>query len=128
MEKQITVKNEFNTMDKVLSFLKNETHYTCSKQYDVWDMRTDEQGQMEQCVILKKSSMHGMKVYFPSENTLVMSYVIPNKIMNAYFGKSQKRYRNIIEIATEQISQVLLSGVQKNAFTEIEKVFHKIEA
>ena len=128
MEKRIAVKNEYNTLDTVLNFLKTESKFECSKKYDNWDVRTDANGQMEQCIVLKKSAMHGMKIYFPEKNSLRMTYIIPNKIMNAYFGKSQKKYRNVLEIITGKISQALLAGSQKKAFEEIKQVFNKIEA
>lgn len=126
MQKQITVKSEYNTLDSMLDFLMKETTYECSKEYDSWDVRTDSNGQMEQCIVIKKSLMHGMKVYFNGENTLVMTYLIPNKIMNAYFGKSQKRYKNILEIITGKVSQALLAGAQETAFQEIEQGFKKV--
>ena len=91
MEKQITLKQDYNTLDKVLDFLKTESNLEFSKDYDSWDVRTDSNGQMEQCLVIKKSGMHGMKAYFPEENSLKMTYIIPNKLMNAYFGKSQKK-------------------------------------
>ncbi|WP_271407348.1 hypothetical protein [Tenacibaculum soleae] len=126
MEKQITVKNDYNTLDKVLNFLKTESTYECSKDYDSWDVRTDSNNKMEQCVVIRKSGMHGMKVYFPKENSLKMTHIIPNKLLNAYFGKSQKSHKNIIEIITGKISQAVLSGSQKKAFEEIEQAFKKI--
>lgn len=128
MEKEITVKNEYNTLDKVVDFLKNKSNYESSIEYDIWEMRTDTNGQMEQCVVIKKSAMHGMKVYFSNENSLKMTYIIPNKIMNAYFGKSVKIRRNILEIIAEAISQALLSGSQKKAFEEMEQIFNEVKA
>jgi hypothetical protein len=83
---------------------------------------------MEQCLIIKKSGMHGMKVYFQKDNTLKMDYIIPNKIMNAYFGKSVKARRNIIEIVAGVITQAVLKGPQQKAFDEMEQVFNKISA
>lgn len=128
MEKQIRIKIEYNTLDKVLDLVKKESSYHCSKEYDSWDIRTDLNGQMEKCLIIKKSSMHGMKVHFTKENELMMSYIIPNKLMNAYFGKSVKASRNILEIITGVIKTALLSGSQKKAFEEMEFVLLKIVA
>jgi hypothetical protein len=71
--------------------------------------------------------MHGMKAYLDKENTLQVSYLIPNKLMNAYFGKSQKRYKNILEIVAGKIKDIALAGSQKKAFNEMESVFNKIK-
>lgn len=128
MEKQIRTKIEYNSLDKVLDFLTSESDLDCSKVYDSWDVRTDANGQMEQCVVIKKSAMHAMKVYLSDDRILQMTHIIPNKLMNAYFGKSEKQYKNIIEIITGKISQALLSGSQKSAFYEIEEVLLKIAA
>lgn len=128
MEKHITLKNEYNSLDKILNYLKTESNFECSKEYDSWDVRTDSNGQMEQCIVIKKSAMHGMKIYFPRDSSMIMTYIIPNKIMNAYFGKSQKKYQSILEVITGKISQTLLSGAQEKAFKEIEQEFSKITA
>ena len=128
MEKHITIRNEYNSLDTVLNYLKKESTFECTKEYDSWDVRTDSNGQMEQCIVIKKSAMHGMKIYFTQENRLLMSYIIPNKIINAYFGKSQKTRKDIIEIITGIIKSALLSGAQKKAFEEMELVVSKIAA
>lgn len=127
MEKQITIKSEYNSLESILNFLKKESPYEASIEYDSWDVRTDANGQMEKCIMIKKSSMHGMKVYLPKEGALQLDYIIPNKLMNAYFGKSQKRYRNILEIITGKIKDIALAGSQKKAFNEMEQVFNKIK-
>ena len=80
---------------------------------------------MEQCIVLKKSAMHGMKIYFPNENTVKMTYSIPNKMMHAYFGKSVKARRNIFEIVTGQIKELVLAPAQKKAFEELEAEVYK---
>ena len=51
--------------------------------------------------------------------------IIPNKIMQAYFGKSQKRYQNILEVITGKIKDIALSGSQQKAFEELEKEIKK---
>jgi hypothetical protein len=122
MENTIKVQQEFNTLEKVEQFVKNESSYNCSIEYDSWDVRTDANGQMEKCVLIKKSKMHGMKVYFTNENEILMSYLIPGKVMNAYFGRSQKARRNILEIVAGVIKNALLSGGQKKAYKEMEEV------
>lgn len=128
MENKITLKNEYNILDKLMGFLKGENSYESSLTYDIWGLRTDANGQMEKCVLVKKSSMHGMKVYFSQENELMMSYVIPNKVMNAYFGKSVKARKSILEVIGRGIKNVMLSGSQKKAFQGMESIFKKIAA
>ena len=126
MENKITLKSEYNSLEKLNDYLKKESEFDCSIDYDSWDVRTDANGQMEKCVVIKKSAMHGMKIYFPQENVLKMTYIIPNKLMHAYFGKSEKRYRNPLEIVTGIIKSALLAGSQKKAFKEMEKSLNKI--
>lgn len=126
MEKTVKIKSEYCSLDKILEFVKKESSYECSIDYDSWDVRTDSNGQMEKCVLIKKSGMHGMKVFITSENEINMSYLIPNKMMNAYFGKSQKAHKGILEIITGLIKNAVLSGSQKKAYEEMELVLLKI--
>ena len=128
MENLITIKNKYNTLDKLYEFLKKNSNYECSKDYDIWEQRTDANGQMEQCIVLKKSAMHAVKVFFVNENTVKINHIIPSKVMNAYFGKSVKARRNILEIITGLIKGAVLAPAQKSAFEEIEQVFYKISA
>lgn len=128
MKNQITTNSEYNTLEKVLEFLKKESDYKCSQEYDSWDVRIAANGQMEKCVIIKKSLMHGMKVYFSSENEMVMTYVIPNKMMNAYFGESKKARKSIFEILAGVIKKAVLNGPQNKAFDEMEEVLIKMAA
>lgn len=128
MEKQITIKQEYNSLENLLAFLQKDSSLESSIEYDAWDVRTDANGQMEQCVVIKKSAMHGLKGYFTQDNQLKLSYIIPNKVMNAYFGKSQKRYQNPLEIITNKIKDTLLAVPQQKAFDEMEQVFTKILA
>jgi hypothetical protein len=72
--------------------------------------------------------MHAVKLFFVNENTVKMSYIIPNKIMQAYFGKSVKARRNIIEIIAGIIKQAVLAGPQQKAFDELERNIYKIIA
>lgn len=122
MEKLIEIKNEYNSLNKLNEFLQSKTTYECSKEYDIWEQRTNSSGQMEQCIVIKKSAMHAVKVFFTSENTAKVSYVIPNKMMNAYFGKSVKARQSIIEVIIGKIMQALLAAPQKKAFEELEQV------
>lgn len=126
MEKQIKISSDYNSLENILVFLKEESDYECSIDYDSWDVRTDANGQMEKCVLIKKSGMHGMKLHFLNDNTLQLSYIIPNKMMNAYFGKSQKARKDILEIIGGVVKNLLLSSAQKKAFEEMEKPFYKI--
>ena len=71
--------------------------------------------------------MHGAKAYFTKDNTLKVSYVIPNKAMNAYFGKSVKARKNILEIIGGKIKGAMLAGSQKKAFEEIVGSFDEIK-
>ncbi len=125
MEKIITIKNEYNSLDTLHEYLKTASSFECSKDYDIWEQRTDANGQMEQCIVLKKSGMHAVKLFFTEENTVRVNYIIPNKIMNAYFGKSVKAYRNILEIIAGGIKGILLAPAQEKAFEELEQVVRK---
>ena len=63
--------------------------------------------------------MHAVKLFFVNDSTVKANHIIPNKVMNAYFGKSQKARQNIIEIIAGQIKKVVLSGPQQKAFEEL---------
>ena len=128
MQTTITIKNEYNTLDSLHKFLKTASGYECSKEYDAWEHRTDANGEMAQCIVLKKSNMHAIKAYFIKPNTVKIDHIIPNKMMQAYFGKSVKSRKNIVEIITGSITQAVLAGSQKKAFSEMEQVFSKISA
>lgn len=128
MESTIQIKNEYNSLDSLTSFLKTNSSYEASKEYDAWEMRTDANGQMEQCVVMKKSGMHAVKVFFIDDSTVKINHIIPSKLMNAYFGQSQKKYQNILEIVTGKIKEAVLAPAQKKAFEEMEQVFQNISA
>lgn len=119
MEAEIQLSEEFTTLDQLISYLNANTSFKVSKEYDHWDVRTDAKGQMEQCVLVKKSGMHGAKAYFVYKNTIKMDYIVPNKVLNAYFGNSQKAHKSILEIVTGQLKNIFLAGSQKKAFREI---------
>lgn len=125
MENLIKINNEYNSLDKLYDFLKNKTSFECSKDYDIWEHRTDTNGQMEQCIVLKKSGMHAVKLFFINENTVKINHIIPSKMMNAYFGKSVKARRSILEIIGGMIKQAVLAGSQQKAFEELEKEVKK---
>jgi hypothetical protein len=69
--------------------------------------------------------MHAVKLFFTQENVVQIDYVIPNKIMNAYFGKSVKRHQNVFQIITNTIKDNLLAGSQQKAFSELTQVLEK---
>lgn len=125
MENLIEIKNDYNSLDKLHQFLEKTTHLECSKEYDIWEQRTDSNGQMEQCIVLKKSGMHAVKAFFVNKNTVKINHIIPNKIMNTYFGDRVKIRRNIIEILAGQVRKLALKGPQEKAFKELEKEIYK---
>ncbi|MBU2930251.1 hypothetical protein [Winogradskyella psychrotolerans] len=128
MEKIITIKDEFNSLDTLNKYIKTVSSFESAKEYDNWDVRTNAHGQMQQCLGLKKSYKHDIMVYFENKNTLKMTYIIPSKTLHAYFGKSQKRYRNILEIIAGTIKDIILAPAQGKAFEDIKQVFLKISA
>lgn len=126
MENLITIKNQYNSLDELQNALKNNVNFSCTKEYDIWEHRVDNNGQMAQCLVLKKSNMHAVKLFFINENTLKANHIIPNKIMQAYFGKSQKAYQNVLEIITGKIKTAVLEPAQNKAFNEIEAEIIKV--
>ncbi|MBG6130352.1 hypothetical protein IWQ47_001565 [Aquimarina sp. EL_43] len=125
MEKIITVQKQYNSLDTLYDFLKTTSSFECYKNYDNWEVRTDANGQMAQCIVLKKSAMHAVKLYFAEENTIKINHIIPSSIMNAYFGKSVKARRSIIEIIAGKIKETVLAPSQEKAFQELEGVINK---
>ncbi len=125
MEKLILIQPDYTSLDKLYNFLKKESSLECSQEYDIWEQRTDTDGQMAKCIVIKKSSMHAIKLFFINENTVKVNHIIPNKMMNAYFGKSQKAYQNILEIITGKIKELLLASSQRKAFEELGEIVQK---
>ncbi|SNR16268.1 hypothetical protein [Tenacibaculum jejuense] len=125
MKKIITIKQEYNSLEKLQSYINEESNYSSNIQYDKWEIRKDNNGNMQKCIMLKKSAMHGLKVYFLDDKTIELSYAIPNVFLHGWFGKSQKAYRGIDEIILGKIKDAVLVGSQKKAFTELEQVFNK---
>lgn len=128
MENLIEIKRNYNSLDKLYLFLETVSNFECSKEYDIWEHRTNANGQLEQCIIIKKSGMHAVKLFFVNNDTVKINHIIPNKMMHAYFGKSVKARRNIIEIIAGFIKQALLKGSQEKAFKELESVVCKAAA
>lgn len=125
MENLITLKSEYKSLDSLYNVLKSRSNVACTKTYDIWNVRTDSQGNMEQCIVLKKNNMNAVKLYFTTDTTIQLSHIIPNKTMHAYFGKSVKSHRNILELITGQIKEIVLKGSQQKAFEELEEVVKK---
>lgn len=128
MENLIEIKNDYNSLDKLYQFLEKTSDLECSKEYDIWEHRTNANGELAQCIIIKKSGMHAVKAFFVNKDTVKINHIIPNKMMNAYFGKSVKARRNIIEIIAGVVKQALLKGSQEKAFKELESVINKAAA
>ncbi len=106
MEKIIKVQEQYNSLDKVEDFLKKNSSFEISQDYDRWEIRADENKQMEKCVVVQKSKLYGLKLYFSSENMLKANYIIPNKIMESYFGK-KAGFRSIFKVITEKIKEAI---------------------
>jgi len=119
MENLIRLKPNYTNLDALYELLKSSS-YECSKEYDTWEHRADSSGQMSQCIVLKKSGMHAVKLFFVNENTVKVNHIVPNKLMNAYFGKSVKARRNILEVIAGAIKQAILVKSQQQAFEELE--------
>lgn len=126
MYKQITIKQEYDSLDKVLKLLQKISQYESSIEYDTWDMQTDSNGQIAKCILIKKNSMHGLKLSFDNQQKLHVSYVIPSKALNAILGPNQKRYRNPLEILTSKILSLAISGQQKKAFNEMSTALNNL--
>jgi hypothetical protein len=128
MEKTLKIKTDYNSLEKLLEFAKTESSYKSSLEYDTWEMRTDANGQMEQCLLVQKSSMHGVKVYFTGADTIKINQVIPSKTKNALLGANPNKRRNILELITSSIKNAIVKGAQKKAFNEMQVVFDKVAA
>jgi len=125
MEKTIKIKSNYKSLNDLQKKLIQASPLKCSKEYDIWEHRVDVNGQMAECIVLRKSGMHAIKMFFVNENTLKINHIIPNKLMNVYFGKSVKVRRNIIEVVTDMIKQKLLATSQETAFAELAMVVNK---
>ncbi len=128
MEKLLPIKQEYASLEKIEAFINKESSFEAKQEYDSWDLRKDANGQMEKCVIIKKSNMHGAKLFFTDNNTMKINFFIPNKMMNAFFGENKQKYKGIREIVAGKIRAMALSGSQKKAFNEILQAFDKIKA
>ncbi len=127
MEQIIKIDRKYSTLEELEAFLQQASTYEIKIDWDGWEQRIDEQGQLEKCLIIKKSNMHGVKLFFVEEGKIKLNHIIPNKIMNAYFGVSQEAYRTIFQIITGKIKSLLLAPSQEKAFKEIIDVFKEIK-
>lgn len=125
MENLVNIIATYNTLDTLQNFLKTESNLECTKEYDIWEHHVNGQGQIEQCLVLKKSNMHAIKIFFVNGGTVKINHIIPNKMMNAYFGKSVKARRSILEVVGGMVTQTVLKGSQEKAFKELEAVVAK---
>jgi len=125
MENIITIKKEYNSLDTLCDFLITASSFECLKEYDIWEQRTDANGLMEKCIVLKKSNMHAVKIFFIENDKVKTNHIIPNRVMQAYFGKSVKRHRNILEVIVGKIKDVVLAGAQQKTFEELEVIIKK---
>jgi hypothetical protein len=126
MENQIKINSKYNSLEKLLDLLKKETNFNCSKEYDIWEIRTTVKDQMEECIVVKKSKMHAIKIFFIDDCSVKLTYIIPNKMMNVYFGKSVEARRNIFEIITGSIKKAIFAGAQKKAYDQLEKKIREV--
>ncbi len=127
-KKLIKIKPEYTSLEELLSHVQKNESYTASINYDQWNVRKDANNQMAKCLIIKKSTMHGIIAHFHDNETLQVSYIVPNVLLNAYFGKNQKAYRSIFEIIAGKIKDAVLAGSQKKAFEEMEQALPKMAA
>ena len=51
MENLITINNNYTSLDQLHNVLKENTNYTCTKEYDIWEQRVDTNRQMAQCIV-----------------------------------------------------------------------------
>lgn len=125
MKKIIKVKQDYSSLIDLHIFLTKASSLDCYIDYDNWDFRIDNKGKMEQCIVLKKNAMHAIKIYFTDENTVKLSHIMPNKVLNAYFGKGHRIRQNIIELISRKLKDAILSGPQQKAFEELEGIVKK---
>lgn len=128
MKNIIEIKNEYNSLETLYEFLKTTSPFECIKDYDKWELRIDANGEMEQCIVLKKNAFQGLKLFFVKENVVKVNHIIPSTVINALFGKSKKYRQNIIELVTEKIKEALLLPGQKKAFKELQDIVERAAA
>lgn len=130
MKQTISVKKEYDSLDKIVDFVKKESTFTCSKTYDHWDVRIGHNMQTPECVVIKDKGVHGAKVHFDGENTLRVTHVFPNKIMHAYFGNSSRPLllRRIDEIIIGTIVGWVFHSAKKKSLNKFMQVIDKMKA
>ncbi|MEM7486523.1 MAG: hypothetical protein AAF348_15050 [Bacteroidota bacterium] len=87
MEKQIKINEAYDSLDKVLDFLKTESEYNCTKTWNNWEVPPG--NKMEKCILIKKSGVYAVILRFLDKNTLKMMPVVTNHIVNGYHSKSR---------------------------------------
>lgn len=127
MEKILKLKSEFDSLEPLLvAVQKKNPSYTSVIEYDVWEMCSGTDRNIEQCVLVKKSSMHGVKAYFTAPNTIKISQVIPSKTKNALLGQRKGR-RNALELIVGTIKSSIVKSAQRKAFQELQTVFQEVK-
>ncbi len=125
MEKLIKIKPEYTSLEGLLSHVQKNGNYEASIKHDQWNVRKNSNNQYEDCLVVKKSGMHGIVAHFQDNETLHVSHIVPNVFLNAYFGKNQQAHRSIFEIIAGKIKDTLLAGSQQKTFEEMEQALPK---
>ncbi len=126
MEKIITIDKKYTSLEHLQQFVRSRSNYEVKIDWDGWEQRVNQNGQLEKCLIIKKNAMNGVKIFFLKNGVIKITHIIPNKIMNAYFGKNQEEYQSILEIIGGKIKSLFLAPSQEKAFNEIVNIFNKI--
>jgi hypothetical protein len=108
MEQQLRINSNYDSLDKVMAFLKPKTSYNCSQEYNTWEVATG--SEIPKCILVKKSAMIGLKIDFSNQNTLKIMPVVPSKFLVSFTeGKG----------IAPPIVRALLSGGQKKLVNEV---------
>lgn len=114
MEITFKIKDDYNSLDKLLNYVKPKTNYTCTKTDNTWEDFTIK---FDKCVLIKKNTFYAIKVDFVNKNTIKLEPVIPS----SYFRNFAKG-RGFTPI----ITNLLISGKQKSMLNEVTKYFSAI--
>ncbi|MBS9461718.1 hypothetical protein KIM67_04805 [Flagellimonas sp. 389] len=116
MEKQVKINESYDSLDKVLDFLKTESEYQCTKTWNNWEVPSG--NKMEKCILVKKSGIYAIILRFLNTSTLKMMPVVTNHIVNGYYSKS----RGIAPMLVRS----LLSSKQETLMNENIEILKKI--